>query len=272
MVRPVAFALSIQRISFKGRRNYVLIYGKWGSPTWAQSAPGVPPPAARAYMELVLVVYLLVRRKHRTPALEDAHRQRFFRASNGSRSRLSRRNAIHSGKAGVSSRLVTASHRAARPGPSRARTKIALTTVAFTDMVPLGSSRRRPQYEFAKPSGAKTHAARSRRHTPHFLAVYAIVESLLMFFQIDRGISTNPDVNVIRNWTMLLAQARPFQLSTGIQTARNRAPLPRRSATTRTPMLCHSRLFMDLGLPLAIWRSFFAPEWRNGRSSASGSA
>src|SRR5205814_1258245 len=70
MVRPVAFALvSANIINAVG--NYVLIYGKWGFPNMGTVGSGWSTAAARAYMALVLVVYLLwYDRKHRTELLK----------------------------------------------------------------------------------------------------------------------------------------------------------------------------------------------------------
>src|SRR5438552_17800740 len=70
MVRPVAFALVSANI-INALGNYVFIYGKWGFPNMGTVGSGWSTAAARAYMALVLVVYLLwYDRKHRTELLK----------------------------------------------------------------------------------------------------------------------------------------------------------------------------------------------------------
>src|SRR5213078_2276431 len=70
MVKPVAFALVTANI-INALGNWILIYGKWGFPNMGTVGSGWSTAAARAYMALVLVVYLLwYDRKHRTELLK----------------------------------------------------------------------------------------------------------------------------------------------------------------------------------------------------------
>src|SRR5262250_3462209 len=135
MARPVAFALvSANIINAVG--NYVLIYGKWGFPQMGVVGSGWSTSVSRIYMALVLVVYLLwYDRKHRTDLLNtpiDIDFPRIKRLLV-----LGFPAAMQFTLEGGVFALVTAL--IARLGPVPLAThQIALNTVAFTYMVPLG--------------------------------------------------------------------------------------------------------------------------------------
>ena len=253
MVRPVAFALvSANIINAVG--NYVLIYGKWGFPNMGTVGSGWSTAAARAYMALVLVVYLLwYDRKHRTELLKTPIDIDFPRIK-----RLivlgfpaAMQFFLESGVFALVTALV------ARLGPIPLAThQIALNTVAFTYMVPLGISSA-AAVRVGQAIGRKdARGAAAAGNTAIFLgAVFMTIAGivLLVFPHWIARIYT-PDVNVIRATGALLAAGAAFQLFDGIQTAATGAL--RGAGDTRTPMLCHFTAYWIIGLPLGYWLCF----------------
>ena len=135
MVKPVAFALISANI-INALGNWILIYGHWGAPEMGAVGSGWSTAIARLYMAVVLVGYLLwYDRKHRTELLRipiDIDLPRIRRLIT-----LGLPAAVQfTLESGVFA-LVTAL--IARLGAvPLASHQIALNTVAFTYMVPLG--------------------------------------------------------------------------------------------------------------------------------------
>lgn len=137
MVRIVAFALVTANI-VNAVGNWVLIYGKWGAPALGAVGSGWSTALARLYMAAVLVIYLLwYDHHHRTELLKtpvDIDLPRIRRLLT-----LGYPAALQFTLEGGIFALVTAL--IARLGPvPLASHQIALNTVAFTYMVPLGIS------------------------------------------------------------------------------------------------------------------------------------
>jgi MATE family multidrug resistance protein len=253
LVRPVAFALiSANIINAVG--NYVLIYGKWGFPRLGVVGSGWSTAIARAYMALVLVVYLLwYDRKHRTELLKTPIDIDFPRIK-----RLivlgfpaAMQITMESGVFGLVTALI------ARLGPVPLAThQIALNTVAFTYMVPLGISSA-AAVRVGQAIGRKDpRGAAAAGNTAIFLgaAFMTLAGIALLVFPGWIARIFTPDEVVIRSTGILLAAGAAFQLFDGIQTAATGAL--RGAGDTRTPMICHFTAYWIIGLPLGYWLCF----------------
>ena len=135
MVRPVAFALVTANI-INAVFNWILIYGKWGAPAMGTVGSGWSTAIARVYMAGVLIAYLFwYDRKHRTELLKtpvdiDLRRIKQLIALGIP---AAMQFTLESGVFATVTALI------ARLGAIPLAThQIALNTVAFTYMVPLG--------------------------------------------------------------------------------------------------------------------------------------
>ncbi|MGB8324418.1 MAG: MATE family efflux transporter, partial [Candidatus Acidiferrum sp.] len=137
MVRPIAFALiTANIINFAG--NYVFIHGKLGFPALGVTGSGIATAISRTYLTTVLVAYLLwYDHRHRTellktPVQPDLQRiRRLIALGFPAAMQLTAEVTVFAIVASLIARLGAvplASH------------QIALNTVAFTYMVPLGIS------------------------------------------------------------------------------------------------------------------------------------
>jgi multidrug resistance protein, MATE family len=253
MVRPVAFALvSANVINALG--NWTLIYGKWGMPAFGAVGSGWSTMIARTYMAAVLVGYLLwYDQKHRTDLLKtpvevDLPRiRRLIMLGLPAAMQFT----LESGVFALVTALI------ARLGAvPLASHQIALNTVAFTYMVPLG---------IASAAAVRVGQAIGRRDGrgagdaggtaillgAGFMACASI--ALLVFPRWIARIYT-PDETVIRSTITLLAAGAAFQLFDGFQTVATGAL--RGAGDTRTPMLCHLIAYWVIGLPLGAWLCF----------------
>src|SRR5260370_4302623 len=135
MVKPVAFALVSANI-INALGNWILVYGKWGVPAMGAVGSGWSTAIARLYMASVLVGYLLwYDRKHRTELLRtpvDIDLPRIRRLiTPGLPAAI--QFTLESGVFSLITALI------ARLGAvPLASHQIALNTVPFTYMVPLG--------------------------------------------------------------------------------------------------------------------------------------
>jgi len=253
MVRPVAFALVTANI-VNAVFNWLLIYGKWGFPAMGTVGSGWSTAIARVYMAAVLVGYLLwYDRKHHTELLKtpvdlDLRRIRQLIA-------LGIPAAVQfTLESGV---FATVTALIARLGAVPLAThQIALNTVAFTYMVPLGISsaaavRVGQALGRKDPRGAAVAGGTAIFIGASFMTLMGIV--LLVVPRWIARIYTT-DETVIRNAGMLLAAGAAFQLFDGIQSVATGAL--RGAGDTRTPMLCHFTAYWIIGLPLGAWLCF----------------
>jgi MATE family multidrug resistance protein len=134
--------------------------------------------------------------------------------------------------------------------------QIALNTVAFTYMVPLGISSaaavRVGQAIGRKDPVGAGHAG----GTAIFLGAAFMVcasAALLIFPRWIARVYT-PDEVIIHSTFALLAAGAAFQLFDGLQTVATGAL--RGAGDTRTPMLCHFTAYWIIGLPLGAWLCF----------------
>jgi multidrug resistance protein, MATE family len=253
MVKPVAFALvSANLINALG--NWIFVYGKFGMPALGAVGSGWSTAVARTYLALVLVGYLLwYDRKHRTELLKtpvDIDLPRIRRLITlGFPAAL--QFTLESGVFALVTALI------ARLGAvPLAGHQIALNTVAFTYMVPLGiasaAAVRVGQAIGRKdPQGAGDAGGTAILIGASFMAL-ASVGLLVAPYWIARMYT--PDTAVIRSTRLLLAAGAAFQLFDGLQTVATGAL--RGAGDTRTPMLCHFAAYWLIGLPLGAWLCF----------------
>jgi multidrug resistance protein, MATE family len=253
MVRPIAFALvtaNLINLLF----NWVLIYGKWGAPAMGVVGSGWSTALARVYMAAVLVGYLFwYDWRHRTELLKtpveiDLRRiRRLLALGFPAAMQMTLEISVFATVTALIGRLGAvplASH------------QIALNTVAFTYMVPLGIS---------SAAAVRVGQAIGRRDPLRawhagdtaiflgaaFMALCSI--GLLVFPRAIARIYT-PDATVIRTTVLLLAAGAAFQLFDGLQTVATGAL--RGAGDTRTPMFCHFTAYWIIGLPLGAWLCF----------------
>ncbi len=253
MVKPVAFALISANI-VNALGNWILVYGKLGVRAMGTVGSGWSTAIARLYMASVLVGYLLwYDRKHRTELLKtpvDIDLPRIRRLITlGLPAAL--QFTLESGVFALVTALI------ARLGAvPLASHQIALNTVAFTYMVPLGVASA-AAVRVGQALGRKDpRGAGDAGGTAILLgAAFMICASagLLLFPHWIARMYT-PDETVIRNTTLLLAAGAAFQLFDGIQTVATGAL--RGAGDTRTPMLCHFTAYWIIGLPLGAWLCF----------------
>ncbi len=253
MVRPIAFALvTANLINFCG--NYIFIFGKFGMPALGVTGSGWATAVSRTYLALVLVGYLLwYDHRHRTDLLKtpveiDIQRiRRLISLGLPAALQLTAEVSVFAMVASLIARLGAvplASH------------QIALNTVAFTYMVPLGISsaaavRVGQAIGRRDPIGARDAGNTAILLGASFMSCMSV--ALLVFPRLVARIYTHDPV-VIRNATILLAAGAAFQLFDGIQTVATGAL--RGSGDTRTPMVCHFSAYWLLGLPLGAWLCF----------------
>jgi MATE family, multidrug efflux pump len=253
MVRPVAFALVTANI-VNAVFNWLLIYGKWGFRPMGTVGSGWSTAIARVYMAAVLIGYLFwYDRKHRTELLRtpvdiDLGRIKQLIAL-GMPAAL--QFTLESGVFAAVTALI------ARLGAVPLAThQIALNTVAFTYMVPLGISSAAAVRVGQALGRRDARAASAAGGTAIFIGATFMTFASLLLLVIPRWIARiyTTDETVIRNATTLLAAGAAFQLFDGIQSVATGAL--RGAGDTRTPMLCHFTAYWIIGLPLGAWLCF----------------
>jgi MATE family multidrug resistance protein len=254
MVKPVAFALITANI-VNALANWILIYGKWGAPAMGVVGSGWSTAFARTYMAAVLVGYLLwYDHRHRTELLKtpvDIDLPRIRRLITlGFPAAL--QFTLESGIFALVTALI------ARLGAiPLASHQIALNTVAFTYMVPLGiasaAAVRVGQAIGRKDPEGAGHAG----GTAIFVGAAFMTAASAGLLIFPRWIARmyTPDETVIHSTILLLAAGAAFQLFDGIQTVATGAL--RGAGDTRTPMLCHFTAYWVIGLPLGAWLCFW---------------
>ncbi len=253
MVRPVAFALVTANI-VNAVFNWLLIYGKWGFRPMGTVGSGWSTAIARVYMAAVLIGYLFwYDRKHRTELLKtpvdiDLSRIKQLIAL-GMPAAL--QFTLESGVFGAVTALIA--HLGAVP---LATHQIALNTVAFTYMVPLGISSAAAVRVGQALGRRDARAASAAGGTAIFIGAAFMTFASVLLLVIPRWIARiyTTDEMVIRNATALLAAGAAFQLFDGIQSVATGAL--RGAGDTRTPMLCHFTAYWIIGLPLGAWLCF----------------
>jgi len=253
MVRPIAFALvTANLVNFFG--NYVLIFGHFGFHAYGVTGSGIATCISRGYLALVLVVYLLwydARHKTellKTPVQPDLNRIRQLVA-------LGFPAALQL-TAEVSVFALVAALIARLGAIAQAGHQIALNTVAFTYMIPLGISsaaavRVGQALGRRSPTDARNAGNTAILLGASFMSTMSV--ALLVFPHIIARIYTT-DETVIHSATILLMAGAAFQLFDGIQTVATGAL--RGTGDTRTPMICHFSAYWLIGLPLGTYLCF----------------
>ncbi len=253
MVKPVAFALVTANLVNAGG-NWLLIYGKWGFPAMGAVGSGWSTSIARLYMAAVLVGYLLwYDRRHRTELLKtpvEPDLQRIRRLITlGFPAAM--QFTLESGVFALTTTLI------ARLGAvPLASHQIALNTVAFTYMVPLGIASA-AAVRVGQAIGRKDpFGAEDAGGTAIFLGAAFMTCMSVVLLIIPGWIARayTPDEAIIHSTIALLAAGAAFQLFDGIQTVATGAL--RGVGDTRTPMLCHFTAYWVIGLPLGAWLCF----------------
>jgi MATE family multidrug resistance protein len=257
MVRPIAFALiSANLINLAG--NYILIFGKLGFRAWGVTGSGIATCISRAYLALILVAYLLwYDARHKTellntPVKPDLARIReLITLGFPAALQLTAEVAVFALVATLIARLGAI---------AQAGHQIALNTVAFTYMVPLGLSSATAVRVGQAVGRRSSTDARNAGNTAillgaSFMGLMSVV--LLVFPRYIARFYTSDEV-VIRRAITLLAAGAAFQLFDGIQTVATGAL--RGTGDTRTPMICHFTAYWLIGLPLGTWLCF-AHHW-----------
>jgi MATE family multidrug resistance protein len=253
MVRPIAFALvTANLVNLAG--NYVMIYGKLGFPAYGVTGSGIATAISRTYLTTVLVVYLLwYDAKHKTELLKTPVQPDLDRIKQ--LISLGFPAAIQL-TAEVSIFALVASLIARLGAIAQAGHQIALNTVAFTYMVPLGLSSA-AAVRVGQALGRKSPVdARNAGNTAIFLGAsfMSLMSVVLLVFPKYIARIYTGDETVIRAAVTLLAAGAAFQLFDGIQTVCTGAL--RGTGDTRTPMACHFSAYWLIGLPLGAWLCF----------------
>jgi MATE family multidrug resistance protein len=253
IVRPIAFALiSANLINLAG--NYTFIFGKLGFPALGVTGSGVATAISRTYLAATLGGYLLwYDRRHRTelmktPVQPDLQRiRRLIALGLPAALQLTAEVTVFAMVASLIARLGAiqlASH------------QIALNTVAFTYMVPLGISSATAVRVGQAIGRRNPPAARDAGNTAILLgaAFMSLMSVVLIVFPRAIARFYTDDEVVIHSAVALLAAGAAFQLFDGLQTVATGAM--RGLGDTRTPMLCHFSAYWLLGVPLGAYLCF----------------
>ena len=253
IVKPVAFALVTANI-VNAMGNWALIYGKFGLPAMGAVGSGWSTSISRTYMALVLVGYLLwYDHRHRTELLKTPIEPDFPRIR-----RLitlgfpaAMQFTFESGVFALATALI-----AKLGAVPLASHQIALNTVAFTYMVPLGIASA-AAVRVGQAIGRKDpQGADDAGSTAIFLGAAFMGLMSVALLAVPRWIARayTPDEAIIRSTIFLLAAGAAFQLFDGFQTVATGAL--RGLGDTRTPMFCHFTAYWVIGLPLGAWLCF----------------
>ena len=257
MAQPIAFALISANI-VNALFNWVLIYGKWGAPAMGVVGSGWSTAISRVYLAGVLVSYLLwYDRRHRTELLKTPVNIDFLRIRRlislgfPAAVQISLEISVFALATALIGRLgavALASH------------QIALNTVAFTYMVPLGISAAAAVRVGHAIGRARLDSAGDAGYTAIFLGAAFMTVAAVALLVFPRWIARmyTSDEGVIRSTSLLLIAGAAFQLFDGIQTVATGAL--RGAGDTRTPMICHFAAYWVIGLPLGTWLGF-ARNW-----------
>ena len=253
LAKPVMFSLvSANVVNFVG--NWVLIYGHWGFRAMGTVGSGWSTCVARTYMAAVLMVYAVYHDVRYKTGLRNASRRPHF-ARVWKLLSLGFPAATQLGiEVGVFAAATTLIGRlGAIPLASH---QIAMNTVSFTYMVPLGiggaaavrvgHALGRRDAEGASRAGWTAMALGAGFMTCMALVLWLVPSYVARIY--------TPDPEVIRAASQLLFVSAFFQLFDGLQTVATGAL--RGAGETRTPMVCHLVYYWVLGLPLGAYLCF----------------
>jgi MATE family multidrug resistance protein len=253
LAKPVMFSLiTANLVNVIG--NWALIYGHLGVRAMGTVGSGWSTCVARVYMAAVLMVYCVYYdRRHKT-GLREASRLPHL-------PRLRKLLALgfpaatqYGMEVGVFA--VTTTLIGKLGAVPLAGHQIALNTVSFTYMVPLGISAAaavrvgqalgRRDTEGASRAGWTAMALGASFMTLMAIAFWTVPQYIVRIY--------TPATDVLRTASALLFVAAFFQLFDGLQTVATGAL--RGAGDTRTPMICHLIFYWLIGLPLGYYLCF----------------
>lgn len=253
MAKPVAFALVTANI-VNALGNWILIYGKFGVPAMGAVGSGWSTSISRLYMASVLAGYVLwYDHRHRTELLRTPIEPDFPRIRRLITLGLpaAMQFTFESGVFALTTALI-----AKLGAVPLASHQIALNTVAFTYMVPLGIASA-AAVRVGQAIGRKDlEGADDAGSTAIFLgaAFMTCMSGALLLVPRLIARAYTPDEAIIHSTIYLLAAGAAFQLFDGFQTVATGAL--RGLGDTRTPMFCHFTAYWIIGLPLGAWLCF----------------
>jgi multidrug resistance protein, MATE family len=255
LVKPVMFSLlSANLVNFVG--NWAFIYGHWGFRAMGTVGSGWSTCVARVYMALVLMVYAVYHDARHKTGLRRAsrlpHFPRVWELLNlgfPAASQIGVELAVFGlatmliGKLGA---LPLASH------------QIALNTVSFTYMVPLGIGSAAAVRVGQALGRRDAHGASRAGWTALTLGASFMACMAVALWTVPEYIARiyTPDAAVIRAASTLLFIGAFFQLFDGLQSVATGAL--RGAGDTRTPLVCHLVYYWAVGLPLGAYLCFRA--------------
>jgi MATE family, multidrug efflux pump len=253
LVKPVMFSLISANV-VNCVANWAFIYGHWGFRAMGTVGSGWSTSLARLYMALVLMIYAVqhdirhktglrrVSRKPHFPRMWELLALGFPAASQiGVEIGVFAVATILIGKLGA---LPLAAH------------QIALNTVSFTYMVPLGVGSAAAVRVGQALGRRDAHAASRAGWTALTLGTSFMACMAIALWLVPSYIARiyTPDATVIRAASLLLFIGAFFQLFDGIQSVATGAL--RGAGDTRTPLVCHLVYYWSLGLPLGAYLCF----------------
>lgn len=253
LAKPVMFALiSANIVNLVG--NWALIYGHLGLRAMGTVGSGWSTCIARTYMMAVLLVYALYYdHRYQTGLRVTSRMPNFMRiwqlvelglpaaTQFGMEVGVFAVATVLIGKLGA---VPLASH------------QIAVNTVSFTYMVPLGIASAAAVRVGQALGRRDAHGASRSGWTAILLGAGFMSLMGVAFFLVPQYIVRiyTPDRSLIRTASQLLFVGAFFQLFDGIQTVATGAL--RGAGNTRTPMICHLVFYWLVGLPVGAYLCF----------------
>ena len=253
LAKPVMFSLmTANLVNFVG--NWALIYGHWGFPAMGTTGSGWSTSIARVYMAGVLMAYAVYHDARHKTGLRRAsrwpHFPRVWELLNLGFPAASQLG-VEVGVFAVATTLI--GRLGAVPLASH---QIAMNTVSFTYMVPLGIGSAAAVRVGHALGRRDAHGASRAGWTAMALgASFMGCMALVLWFAPEyiARIYT-PDPTVIRTASTLLFVGAFFQLFDGLQAVATGAL--RGAGDTTTAMICHLVCYWAVGLPLGWYLCF----------------
>lgn len=253
LVKPVMFSLiSANIVNFVG--NWAFIYGHFGFRAMGTVGSGWSTSVARVYMALVLMGYALYHDiRHKTGLRRASRRPHFPRVWEllnlgfPAASQIG----VEIGVFGVATMLI--GKLGALPLASH---QIALNTISFTYMVPLGIGSAAAVRVGQALGRRDSHGASRAGWTALTLGASFMACMAVVLWAVPQYIARiyTPDPSVIRAAGTLLFIGAFFQLFDGLQAVATGAL--RGAGDTRTPLICHLVYYWVVGLPLGAYLCF----------------